>query len=155
MNYMARPRVKPWYTFKCEECGGSFEKKESDLLKAQREGYKFRFCCLAHRAKFESEHKKTRKEVWTKFNQKESTKIYKRKWLEHKNFSDNATLLTGDNKCYMCGSIKSLVIHHKDGNNGRHGRTMNNSSENLVILCRKCHPTVHSHGFCKEVVSND
>ena len=95
-----------------------------------------------------------RQKIWERFNQKESTKIYKRKWREEKFFSGNATLLTGDNKCYMCGSTKSLVIHHKDGNNGRHGRTINNSSENLVILCRKCHPTVHSHGYCKEVVSN-
>jgi len=49
-------------------------------------------------------------------------------------------------KCGMCGSEYDLTIHHKDGN-GRHNREKglptNDNSENLMILCRRCHGSIH------------
>jgi 5-methylcytosine-specific restriction endonuclease McrA len=48
--------------------------------------------------------------------------------------------------CTNCGSKYDLTIHHIDGN-GRHnhekGLPMNNAVENLVILCRRCHGSIH------------
>jgi hypothetical protein len=47
------------------------------------------------------------------------------------------------NKCTRCGEqkITKLLIHHLDGS----GQTdsPNNSLENLVTICRKCHPKIH------------
>lgn len=51
-----------------------------------------------------------------------------------------------DRKCKECGSEYDLTIHHIDGN-GRHnqekGLPMNNDINNLIVLCRKCHGSIH------------
>lgn len=68
-----------------------------------------------------------------------------KKYYEKKYFNDNRhKVLERDNyKCQNCGEqkIKTLVVHHKD----RSGRTtkINNSLENLITLCRKCHINEH------------
>ena len=40
-------------------------------------------------------------------------------------------------KCSLCGAIKNLVAHHKDGN------VHNNAVGNIQILCRSCHCKHH------------
>lgn len=49
-------------------------------------------------------------------------------------------------KCVECEETNDLTIHHID-NHGRHdeerGLTPNHSIDNLVILCRKCHGSIH------------
>lgn len=59
---------------------------------------------------------------------------------------------------YICGSTKNIDVHHKDGN------YQNNSSENLMIVCRSCHMMLHrpkstcvicgepvkGHGYCNK-----
>ena len=47
-------------------------------------------------------------------------------------------ILERDNyECQNCESSKNLVIHHKDEDK------LNNSEDNLVVLCRTCHMKVH------------
>lgn len=45
-------------------------------------------------------------------------------------------------QCAVCGSTVNLVVHHRDGK-GRGHATPNNELDNLVTVCRKCHPTKH------------
>lgn len=46
--------------------------------------------------------------------------------------------------CSICGSTRNVDIHHKDGN------YHNNSSDNLIALCRSCHNKEHhKKGVCK------
>ena len=45
-------------------------------------------------------------------------------------------------KCRRCGSVKSLVVHHKD-RKGRGVRQPHNEMENLETLCRSCHINEH------------
>lgn len=40
-------------------------------------------------------------------------------------------------KCEICGSIKSIDVHHIDGN------FQNNEPTNLQIVCRSCHMKMH------------
>ena len=40
-------------------------------------------------------------------------------------------------KCYICGSAKDLLIHHKDLN------SKNNGINNFVTLCRRHHTLLH------------
>ena len=40
-------------------------------------------------------------------------------------------------KCEICGGSKTLQRHHKDGNR------LNNSAENVQILCQECHKNEH------------
>lgn len=39
--------------------------------------------------------------------------------------------------CELCGSTTNVDIHHKDGN------FHNNSSDNLMVVCRSCHMKLH------------
>lgn len=88
-----------------------------------------------------------RKAIIKKHNNLERTKLRKREWHESKMFG-----LVGIERtsCEMCGTspgeIRNLVIHHADGNNGKLGKKLNNSPDNLVVLCRVCHPKVHYKG---------
>ena len=49
-------------------------------------------------------------------------------------------------KCSMCGSEYDLTIHHLD-HKGRNfenqGLKPNNSEDNLVVVCRRCHGSIH------------
>lgn len=49
-------------------------------------------------------------------------------------------------KCEQCGEENDLTIHHKD-RNGRNnlnkGLPQNNNVKNLVVLCRRCHGSIH------------
>lgn len=47
--------------------------------------------------------------------------------------------------CELCGSTKNVDIHHKDHNFN------NNSSENLMLVCRSCHMKLHrpANNICK------
>jgi 5-methylcytosine-specific restriction endonuclease McrA len=40
-------------------------------------------------------------------------------------------------KCVNCGSVDNLVVHHLDKN------FRNNKMDNLTILCRVCHSSIH------------
>ncbi len=42
-----------------------------------------------------------------------------------------------DGKCLKCSTVKDLCVHHKDGDH------YNNKPENLELLCRSCHLSVH------------
>lgn len=68
----------------------------------------------------------------------------KREWHEIKYFG----ITLKREECELCGFSEEtkLVIHHRDGNNGRLGKSLNNSIDNLQVLCRKCHPRVHYRG---------
>lgn len=49
-------------------------------------------------------------------------------------------------KCEICGEINDLTIHHKDrkGRNRENKKLkQNNNIENLMVLCRKCHGSIH------------
>ena len=39
--------------------------------------------------------------------------------------------------CFLCKTLKTLEIHHKDGIRA------NNTIDNLICLCRKCHKLTH------------
>jgi hypothetical protein len=45
-------------------------------------------------------------------------------------------------KCVKCSSIKSLVVHHRDGRD-RSVKTPNNNMRNLETNCRACHINAH------------
>ena len=42
-----------------------------------------------------------------------------------------------DGKCLKCNTTNDLCVHHKDGNH------FNNNPENLELLCRPCHISLH------------
>ena len=46
--------------------------------------------------------------------------------------------------CQMCGRMDSLLVHHKDGK-GPHKvhRAVDNSLDNLLTLCGRCHMVIH------------
>jgi hypothetical protein len=93
-------------------------------------------------------HPERRKEISKKDNKKRAG--LKREWKEKTTFDGNATLK--GKVCYLCGSNYRLGIHHKDGNNGKRGKTMNNEPNNLVVLCCRCHPVVHGQWGFKEII---
>jgi 5-methylcytosine-specific restriction endonuclease McrA len=49
-------------------------------------------------------------------------------------------------KCIECGEINDLTIHHLDGsgrNNENKGLPVNNELNNLILICRSCHGSIH------------
>jgi hypothetical protein len=54
-------------------------------------------------------------------------------------------------KCEICGSNKTLSVHHKDKNR------QNNKIDNLMVLCNSCHQKTHFKErnrcpFCKVLI---
>lgn len=54
------------------------------------------------------------------------------------------TNIWGDEVCYICGK-KNLdhEVHHIDGN------TKNNSTDNLLLVCKNCHKKIHGKDWKK------
>ena len=53
-------------------------------------------------------------------------------------------------KCEICGCENDLTIHHKDGkgrNYENRGLEPNNSLDNLIVLCRSCHGSLHGKKY--------
>ena len=51
-----------------------------------------------------------------------------------------------ERKCSICGEENDLTIHHKDkkGRNFENkGLKPNNNLSNLILVCRKCHGSIH------------
>ena len=90
-------------------------------------------------------HPVQRQQTVRKFTHSNKRKRYAQKWNQVQRYGHIIPLI----KCELCGSIKrtsrNLVIHHKDGCNGN-GCSLNNTRDNLIVLCRSCHPKVHYHG---------
>ena len=55
-------------------------------------------------------------------------------------------VLERDNyKCQLCGSIRNVEVHHKDGKGTEYNTdNMNNNKSNLITLCHKCHLTLEA-----------
>lgn len=99
--------------------------------------------CLARAKKWSNDNPTKRQEILKKWNAK--AKDYKREWGQKKNFGRVIELRS----CYLCGEVKQLVVHHRDGQNGKLGKPLNNDPDNLVVLCRVCHPKVHHRGIIR------
>jgi len=119
-------------------------------IQIQKHNYyvKHRKSLIAKSTLWNKEHKDKRKIISKRDNEKR--KFLKRLWHERKWFSGDH-LLDEDSKCFLCKTKDNLIIHHIDGQNGRNGNSFNNDKENLMTLCRKCHPTIHNRWWTKEV----
>ena len=47
------------------------------------------------------------------------------------------TIMGKEKKCEICGSTQKIDVHHKDGNHN------NNTQDNLLVVCRRCHANIH------------
>ena len=91
-----------------------------------------------------------RREIVKKYNDKRRRE--RAEWHQQKNFG---TVLERTH-CERCGTTdggpRGLVVHHRDGCNGKHDQEINNDLSNLAVLCRACHVQVHYRGEIREVV---
>lgn len=126
----------------CKNCQKKFER-----IRWINKNSHQKFCSQECFIKYRKKNMVGRKANWNKFNQKESTKKYKREWHEKKWFNHINLLINA--KCEICNNNKNLLIHHKDGCNGRSNPKLNNNLENLMILCRRCHPKIHNRYWLK------
>lgn len=46
-------------------------------------------------------------------------------------------------RCKGCGTDQRLTIHHKDHQGRKNKGKMNNTPENLILLCAACHASLH------------
>ena len=79
-----------------------------------------------------------RRKILKKWNNKESTKIYKRVWYEQKYFDGKTSIGRVCERCSSDGNGRMLDVHHKDKDKN------NNLPENLQVLCRSCHTRLHA-----------
>lgn len=80
---------------------------------------------IAYTKKYVQEHREEKLKYWAEFHRKKFFGGYYYQVLKRDN-----------NKCVLCGN-KNIIVHHinEDKNDNR--------MENLVVLCRKCHPKIH------------
>lgn len=91
-----------------------------------------------------------RREIARKNNEKR--KKERAEWHQRRAFG----ITLERERCERCGTEdggpRGLVIHHRDGCNGKRETPLNNDPSNLVVLCRACHASVHYNGELREVV---
>ena len=119
-------------TVKCKQCNKTFEAKRKDTqycasCKSKRRSMQTMLC-----------RKKKHPEIEIGVGSGKSSK--------NKPGPTNPSWKTGitgyrrlvkKEQCAICGSVKNLLIHHIDGN--RH----NNTIDNLIVVCKKCHQNYH------------
>ena len=82
----------------------------------------------------------------------EKLRQYRRNARHKKRFGGNrGAVLARDNyRCQVCGAAKNLVVHHQDGANYRKNTgTVDNSMNNLITLCSRCHTSLHSKAYAE------
>lgn len=102
--------------------------------------------CLARAKKWSEINPDKRKDILKRWNAKAIQ--YKRDWAQNKDFGTLIKL----KECFLCSADRKLIVHHKDGNNGKLGKRLNNDLGNLVVLCRSCHARVHNHGEIRVLI---
>lgn len=128
-------------TKRCSQCGNVY------TTTPRRDA---KFCADPCRRVYQAAHKQDRQEILHRYNVSEKGRAAYRRWHQRK--ANGVDIVMPDSACLLCSSKSHLITHHRDGNNGRNGKPLNNAIENLVVLCRKCHPKVHSRWGIKEVV---
>jgi hypothetical protein len=84
-----------------------------------------------------------------KYNRELQTKIKKERGWTSNDIRRNGEMAKEIKRmnCEYCGTEENLCVHHKD-NQGRHnlnkGLKPNNNINNLQILCRVCHASLHA-----------
>lgn len=134
---------------KAREYSKNYARENKESLKISKEKYykKNRKLCIQRAKIWAKNNPKKIKQIVARNNKKRS--IAKRIWYEQQIFGGNATIV--NNYCKICGIKEKLQIHHKDGNNGRMNKKLNNNPENLIVLCNRCHPTIHGWWGLKNI----
>lgn len=83
---------------------------------------------------------------WVKRNKHKNREINKLA-VNKKRFSGNREKVLKRDKyrCQICGTKEKLAIHHLDGIGYYSERKVNNSLENLIVLCSSCHRGLHAY----------
>lgn len=120
------------------------EQKRAEYLR-NREKY------IARATKWAANNPEKRKEISRRDNVKRSDS--KIAWNQVKRYGHVIEL----DECARCGAPNEmngryLLVHHVDGNNGKMGKPLNNDLDNLIVLCKRCHPRVHYRGQIRERV---
>ena len=133
----------------CINCGKEFYRRPSYIKDRP-----CLFCGNACRYEYKFKHKMSRKEICARYREKHKRAFEKMTYSEAKYRSKSYfgglrdKALNRDKKvCRICGSPIKLIIHHLDG-----VRT-HNVLDNLITLCRVCHPKVHNRYWRKDVMS--
>lgn len=156
MNKKEKKKCKVKKTQICRICN-----KELSLSKFQfrKDNNKYRTECKQCKSlidkNYYNKNKKTileRNKIYYSQN-KEQRLIYQSihgfEWKNQIRFGGNREIiLQRDNyKCTNCESMKDLCVHHIDGTGFGYSReNKNNSLDNLITLCRKCHTSLHKKG---------
>lgn len=112
--------IKGWKKV-CPQCGKTYETASRSQKFCSDE------CCKKYN-KRKSEQKKAY----------DKAKDYQRLKARAHSLAVEVVRLLGHDQCECCGSTENIQVHHKDL------RWLNNSPENLQVLCTKCHNQEHS-----------
>jgi hypothetical protein len=119
-------KISPKYHKKCNYCQKDFGTNSNKKL----------FCSIKHKELF---HNELQKKLGLR-------SIYRQAKLCDGNW--HKILQRSNYSCEICGLSSTtkehdgLVVHHLDGN-GTYMTNPNNNTDNLIVLCRKCHKMFH------------
>jgi len=107
----------------------------------------FGLCEKCYKQEYAKVHKdwiRQRQKQWYERKKKEGFNFNKQNTTSKIGHDPNFIFVKFDNRCFKCGSIEHLQFHHKDGKGlNVLKKERNNSVENLQVLCRKCHSSLH------------
>lgn len=153
-------KIKPTggKTFNCHNCYNNFFVRIGVCNAREKAGVKTLCCCEKCRRELQQKNKKSRKQICADYRDSHKQKYSKMteseaRYLSKKYFGGmrEKVLDKYEHKCAMCGNNLKLVVHHIDGKNGKNGGLSNNKLNNLIVLCRNCHPKVHNRHWLKEI----
>ena len=92
--------------------------------------------------------KNAQSKKWAEKNYEKALSIWNKSKNKRRFSGLREKVLKRDNyKCVVCKNkkSKSIVVHHLDETENRKRMNANNTMENLVVLCRSCHRSVHNN----------
>jgi 5-methylcytosine-specific restriction endonuclease McrA len=126
-------KASRWATVACAECGLQFQKRISEIRKAEVNGH--RHMCSRSCRNASTSRLLDGNGSWTPGGKHGPARNRGKDWRHAK----AAALARDDKTCQQCGDTEQLEVHHWTP----YFVSFDNSLDNLVTLCRTCHNSKH------------
>lgn len=106
---------------------------------------------LTKTQQYYQQHKERILKYTKEYQRKNPFKVRLSDNMQHFNKPREYFLKRDGYKCQICGIDEKLILHHKDGRGDNVSKSQkNNAEDNIITLCKSCHPRVHCDKKAKQ-----